>query len=607
MELKPQQRLRRVWREGLLPRWRDYRWPVVGVLGLAALVLGWLGFRGYFVALGEPRSLWDLLYLSLQLFTLESGSVSGPVGWQLQVARLLAPAVAIYVAGSALAVIFREQIQLLRIRFSSGHVLICGLGRKGLLLARAFRDRGDKVVVIEKDEGNDMIEPCREDGAIVVLGDARDRQLLRSLRVQRASAVFAVCGNDGVNAEVAVHTRELASSQQGDGLSALIHIVDPRLCTLLRMRGLSAGTEDFFRLDYFNVFESGARALLSEHPPFDEEGEAEAEPPHVLLVGLGKFGETLLVQMARGWKSTYQKTGSRLRITIVDKVAEDRKDSLAIRYPKLESVCALAAVQLDVSSPQFEEGSFLFGEGGCCDVSYVYVCLDEDSSALSAALTLHHRLKDHTIPIVVRMRHEAGLGTLLGAKPGGQFETLHAFGLLDRTCKPDLLFAGTHEVLARAFHEHYVQKRQEEEEEEEEKGEGPSREADPAMADWEELGEDYKYSNRHQAGHIGEKLRAIDCVLAPLTDWDAEDFPFRAEEVERLAKMEHERFVDERRSRGWREGPRDPDARTSPYLGSWEELPPKIQDRDRDAVLALPRILARAGFQIVRRQRSEQR
>lgn len=599
MELKPQQRLRRLWRESLVPHWRDYRWPVIGVLGLAAFLLGWWGFRAYFITLGEPRSPWDLLYLSLQLFTLESGSVSGPVGWQLQVARLLAPAVAIYVAGSALAVIFREQIQLFRIRFSSGHVLICGLGRKGLLLARAFRDRGDKVVVIEKDEGNDMVKPCREDGAIVVLGDARDRQLLRSLRVQRASAVFAVCGNDGVNAEVAVHTRELASSQEGGGLSALIHIVDPRLCTLLRMRGLSAGTEDFFRLEYFNVFESGARALLSEHAPFDEEGEAEAELPHILLVGLGKFGETLLVQMARGWKNTYRKTGSRLRITIVDKVAEDRKESLTFRYPKLESVCALAAVQLDVGSPEFEEGSFLFAEDGRCDVSYVCVCLDEDSSALSAALTLHHRLKGHTIPIVVRMRHEAGLGTLLGAMAGSQFENLHAFGLLDRTCKPDLLFAGTHEVLARAFHEHYVQQRQEEEEEE--KGEGPSLEADLAMADWEELSEDYKYSNRHQAGHIGEKLRAIDCVLAPLTDLYAEDFPFSAEEVELLARMEHERFVDERRSRGWSEGRRDPGARTSPYLGSWEDLPPKIQDRDREAIRALPRVLARAGFQIVRR------
>jgi hypothetical protein len=55
MGLKPQQRLHRVWLEFLVPRWRDYRWPVIGVLGLAAFVLGGLGSH----ALCHP--LWPFL------------------------------------------------------------------------------------------------------------------------------------------------------------------------------------------------------------------------------------------------------------------------------------------------------------------------------------------------------------------------------------------------------------------------------------------------------------------------------------------------------------------------------------------------------------------
>ena len=74
------------------------QWILVALLGLAAFVLGVVGFTGFFAALGEPRSFWDVLYLTLQLFILESGSVSGPVPWELEVARLLAPTVAAYTA-----------------------------------------------------------------------------------------------------------------------------------------------------------------------------------------------------------------------------------------------------------------------------------------------------------------------------------------------------------------------------------------------------------------------------------------------------------------------------------------------------------------------------
>jgi hypothetical protein len=40
-----------------------------------------------------------------------------------------------------------------RRRLARGHVVLCGLGRKGFQLARDFRDRGDRVVVVETGAG----------------------------------------------------------------------------------------------------------------------------------------------------------------------------------------------------------------------------------------------------------------------------------------------------------------------------------------------------------------------------------------------------------------------------------------------------------------------
>lgn len=65
--------------------------------------------------------------------------------------------------------LFHEQFQLLRLRFLKDHVVICGLGRKGCQLVRDFHEHGDRVVVIERDEGNDGLSTCREDGVIVLL------------------------------------------------------------------------------------------------------------------------------------------------------------------------------------------------------------------------------------------------------------------------------------------------------------------------------------------------------------------------------------------------------------------------------------------------------
>ncbi len=588
--------------------WHEYQWPFIVGMGVAAVVLGWIGFWKYFAAVGEPRTPLDIAYTTLQLFTLESGSVSGPVPWELEIARVLAPVVAGFMAVKALAVLFREEFRVFWLRFRSDYVVICGLGRKGLLLARAFRDLGDRVVVVEKDEGNDMIEPCRDDGAIVVVGDARDPHLLRRIRVERAKLVISVCGDDGVNAEVAVRTREIAERSEDNELKGYIHIVDPRLCTLLRLRQLSESDQDGFRLEYINFFETGARQLLDLHSPLDR---AEAEPQHVLLIGLGVFGETLLVELARRWRSEGLSDGSCLPVTVVDIVARERTSSLKIRYPRLDSVCDLVALQLDVNSPGFEEGRFLDDDSGRGKVTCAYVCLDDDPSALSTALTLHHRLRGRRVPIVVRMAYEGGLGTLLARRgASAEYENLHAFGLLEKTCRPELLEVGVPEVLARAIHEHYVEKR---EAELEGLPEDRPVEREPAMEPWERLDEEYKYSNRHQANHIAVKLRAVDCVLAPLTDWDAaEGFEFfddesedEIDEIELLAQMEHERWMEERISRGWKEGPRNRDAKTTPFLVPWDELPPYAQDNARNTARVLPQVLSLAGFQIVRRGRTE--
>jgi voltage-gated potassium channel Kch len=572
--------------------WHDYRWLAIGGAWLGALYLGYVGFARHAAATGEAASAWDLLYLTLQLVSMNSGAVPGPIGWQLEVARFLIPALAALTAVQALAILFREQVDLLRLRFMRGHVVICGLGRRGFLLVDGFRRLGHTVVVIEQDEGNDLVEQCRARGAVVLIGDATDGQLLRKVAVPKARHLIAVCGDDGANAEVAVRASGLVRDRKRGSLTCLIHIVDPQLCELLKEREIGMETGSTFRLELFNVFERGARLLLQELPGL---GEAQTGPQHLLVVGLGRMGESLVVQAARAWRDERPVADRRLRITVVDREAHWKCESLNVRYPYLVQACELVACEMDVRSPQFQRAEFLHASPDQCAVDAACVCLDDDSLGLCAGLTLLGQMRQHGIPVVVRMTEDTGLAALLPDEPGegGAFEHLHAFGLLDRTCTPDLVLGGTHETLARAMHEEYVRHREKL---------GESRLTNPILVPWDRLPERVRESNRRQADRIGMKLRAVGCGIAPLTDWDATSFEFLPEEVESAARLEHEAWYAELERDGWvyAPGPKDPDRKTHPDLVPWEELPESEKEKNRIAVRGLPRFLARAGFQVRR-------
>jgi hypothetical protein len=154
-----------------------------------------------------------------------------------------------------------------------------------------------------------------------------------------------------------------------------------------------------------------------------------------------------------------------------------------------------------------------------------------------------------------------------------------------------LLVVGT-EALARAIHEDYVRKQAE-------AGHTPTD--NPSMVRWDELPEHLKESNRRQANDIGTKLRAIRCRIVPLTGEEQDGFEFRPLELEFLARMEHDRWWQERMTDGWSYAPeKNVQRKESPYLIPWEELPDDVKELDRNAVCAIPEVLAGAGLGIVR-------
>lgn len=429
----PRRRSIRLW-------WRTWEWLVIGVAALVGLVLGYIGTWLYFRdAPAWHRHPWEVFYRTIQLLPLQFGWFDKPLHWTLQVARLLLPALAVYAAFKGLAALYVEQLQALNVRlFARNHTIICGLGQKGLLLARRLREQGRRVVVIELDAENDLIRPARAIGCVVLVGDATEPYMLNKAVISRARHLVTVCRDDGMNAQIAV-TAEKLVDRHGGNLRCACHIFDSHLEKLLRTQAPRTEAGRSFRLEFRNIYEEGAARLVELDACF-----ASGKPGaghNAVVVGIGRMGESLLLGLAERWQKQRGDSREPLRITMVDIAAQAKLRYLLSEYPQYAGVWELTPVEIDITSPDFRRVDFLPGAHA---VQRVYVCLDDDSLGLTAALRIQEKLRQNGqhVPIVVRTRHNRGLARLVEGIDSREClpNCVLAFALHEHTCEPGLWF-----------------------------------------------------------------------------------------------------------------------------------------------------------------------
>ena len=94
-----------------------------------------------------------------------------------------------------------------RIDKLSGHVVVCGFGRLGTVLARDLHDGSASFVVLENDEAR--VERARSLGYLCVQGDATEEDALRMAGVTRARTLATVLPNDAANVFITLSARSL--------------------------------------------------------------------------------------------------------------------------------------------------------------------------------------------------------------------------------------------------------------------------------------------------------------------------------------------------------------------------------------------------------------
>ena len=562
---------------------------VLVALAGAVLGVGWSGYR----ELGYTWS--ESLYGALSHFVPGAYLLSlDGNNWQLEVTRGVAPILTGYAVLRGLLALTREHVQALWLRMAGrNHIAMAGLGNVGSVLADSLHEAGYKLVGIESDEDSEQVGNARDNGIPVVVGSALDRSVMRRARVGQARMVVIATGDDNRNLDALAVAAGLLSRRRREPITAIVQVSDRALWRILRAHGFWIESDRRLRIELFNLLDLAARRLIERFPAFSASPD-RPKKTNVPVVRYEGVAPTLIAEVARAWRYREDPADDeRLRITLIDPEAEARCAELNEQYPDLEEVCELVPLAVDPQGPRFQRGEQTLDLPDDYALGTTYICPTADAAAVSAAFAVSQQPAVSDSPIVVTlMDPRSGVGSLID-NTQRTLTNLNTFSLLSGSLDPDLLRGGVYEQIARANHAQYVRAQ---------RARGETPRDNPSLVDWDDLHESLKQSNRLFADGVGATLARSGCRLVPASVAGHPTFRFGEDELEELARLEHDRWVADLRRNGWRrtDGPKNPERKLHPLLRGWEELPEAERDKDREAIRQLPEMLLRAGFEIYR-------
>jgi hypothetical protein len=315
------------------------------------------------------------------------------------------------------------------------------------------------------------------------------------------------------------------------------HLDDPAMAE--RIHHTDGGANLFA----FSEAYAAARSVMLRHPPFLLAHRLGAPAAHILILGFDGLGQELardLVLNALGMDL------GRPHVTVIDRDAAFVKRDFLHRHPEFPQICVFEVFE------HLEEARLGFSPIGRerPTICATYVCLRDSAAALAAAIGLRENAIRHEMiqgPIFVRLR-SGGLMRPPGGVRALRSLGLYGFGGLADSAVASRALLADPDATARAIHESY------------------SRFGGGSAGPWEELPEEMRASNRRVVSHIPAKLATLGFDLEPWLALPDEDRPwppplapgaalFRdAAERTRMAILEHERWMADRRLNGWRQG-----------------------------------------------------
>jgi len=551
----------------------------IAAAAIGAFALGYVGYDLHYQNAGLTPSTSDLLYNAFSLFLIQFYGNPVSVPWQLDVARWLAPASLSYAAARAIAASMSDRFARMRMRRLSAHAILCGLDSASLQILRSARAAGLRVVVIARED-NRLLGEARSCGAFIIPANPTDTTQLAGAGLKRAAYLFAVSDNDAANTEIAYHAlQQRAATGNEPALKCALHIESRKLASALYAHPAFAQDCKSYSASLFNQHQLRVRALLDRHGPEQEIASHVADGRPLSILMLGDYGllDELILHMAN--IGHYGQEGL-LDIHCAGKIAASRVAALLEERPALPSLLKLSAHAVDVQVFNADASEQLLNG---VQPNIVYVCAERIEQTLIWTRAL--MVLNVQCPVVVCDTSTTRMHEMLlqEFKP---YDNVSIVSLVAEGLGFQTVAYASQDRMARLIHENYV---------ESQRLEGKTPEDNPSMKSWSEISETLKDANRNQADHNRIKCR----LLAGTDSYSADtiDTLLTPRAVERLAILEHERWMAEKLLAGWRQSAegKDEESLRTDCLVPWNALLEEQRERDRAAVRNMPDLLRELG------------
>ena len=254
----------------------------------------------YFPKAQPDLNFWGAFYFTIRLFILEHDLSAFPSQPPLIFIYFFAPLIALSAAGTAISY-FLKHSPLPAIRWWKGHVLICGVGRTGRLLAETLRQVGVRVVGVDWGEPEAFDDWRVENRIPMIQGSFHSRLILEKAGAKGCRAIIFASGDDLANLEGVVGAYDWMRAPEGRIRLLWAHIANEKLAETARQ---IFRTEGVVGIRYFDTYRIAATNMISRH--FNR--DARRDIRHITILGFGKFGRDLLDVLSRDMRNPESRT-----------------------------------------------------------------------------------------------------------------------------------------------------------------------------------------------------------------------------------------------------------------------------------------------------------
>lgn len=453
------------------------------ILGVIAIVTGFLGYL-----LELDNGLIESLYAVFGFFGGNGSLESIQNSLLLKISAIAAP---LSVTVLIIVVFFQNIKKWFFLTFkANNHFVICGLGDMGSALAydllfnkKLENESYSKLLIIEPNESNPHIDKMRHQGAIVIIGDATQKDVLQKAKIKSAQTVVCMTGKDIINLEIAV----CMAQQKYTTPSLYIHLENRENYELLRnviFKGMN--------IKSFSLYDSAAQTLFMKYPiGVNVNTFMPGNKVKIALVGFDKVGESLLYRLLNLGHFYNQEP---IEITVFDYDIKVKEQEFLKSYPINIDLCQ------DYWKIHFEDEHMFYQQSEFSYTQIIFCSTDTQKSFQDAMRMMKTRTSDintHNIESYLFTDVHHSISHLID-NSDSEFKSLHTFGDFEKLCTYDVIVNESLDEMAQKSNYRYNELHD------------YNKEGKDRQTQWKELDSFLKDSNRMQVEHLPIKLQILN-------------------------------------------------------------------------------------------------